>query len=76
MDRFHIFEKRSFRFENDEEKTKRSFKNESFNIHIVFEKRSFSKMIVFLFRKKRPFVNDREHIYLLNIKVEWIYGWN
>ena len=40
---FSFFKKRSFRYENDEEKTKRSFKNDRFLMEIVLTKRSFSK---------------------------------
>ena len=40
MDRFHFFSKRSFRYENDEEKTKRSFFHGN-----RFKKWSFSKTI-------------------------------
>ena len=45
MDRFHFF-KRSFRYENKDEKTKSEtivFKNDRFLLEIVLKKRSFSK---------------------------------
>ena len=44
MDRFHFFFKRSFRYENDDEKTKKEtvFKNDRF-----FNGNRFKKTIVF-----------------------------
>ena len=45
MDRFHFFFKRSFRYENDEEKTKNEtivFKNDRFLMEIVLKKRSLT----------------------------------
>ena len=59
MDRFHFFLKRSFRYENDDEKTKNEtivFKNDRFLIEIVLKKRSFSKRS---FLRMILFKNDR-----------------
>ena len=51
---FNFFLKRSFRYENDDEKTKNEtivFKNDRFLIEIVFENNRFEKV--------SRFVNDR-----------------
>ena len=50
IDRFHIFEKQSFCFKNNKEKTKQKmivFKKDHFFKNIFFFKQSFSKTIVF-----------------------------
>ena len=54
MDPFHFFKKQSFPYEHDDKKTINKmivFKNISFLMKIVFEKRLFSKRLLFVFLK-------------------------